>query len=184
MCPLHPEPPSHLPPHPTPPGCHRAPALGALCHTSNLHWLSVLHTVMYMFQFFPFPDILIHKGLSTGNQVLTNLGKGWRVDSQLGFWNELRELTLQQSDPPATVTERPAILHHSQGYSGSSGDLGPLVFSDENGQGPFTLPEIGCVRDTWSLSGLDHPCGLSLTALTSSLFQTWLVHSYLGWVPA
>ena len=30
MCPLHPEPPSNLPPHPTPPGCPRAPALGAL----------------------------------------------------------------------------------------------------------------------------------------------------------
>ena len=31
--------PSHLPPHPTPPGCHRALALGALRHTSNSHWV-------------------------------------------------------------------------------------------------------------------------------------------------
>ena len=38
--------PSHLPPHPIPPGCHRAPALGALCHTINSHWLSILHSEM------------------------------------------------------------------------------------------------------------------------------------------
>ena len=32
MCPLNPEPP-HLPAHRIPPGCHRAQALDALCHT-------------------------------------------------------------------------------------------------------------------------------------------------------
>ena len=47
---LHPEAPSCLPPHSIPPGCHRALALGAPRHTSNLHLLSVLHMVMYMFQ--------------------------------------------------------------------------------------------------------------------------------------
>ena len=31
--------PSHVPPHPTPLGHHRALALGCLCHTSNSHWL-------------------------------------------------------------------------------------------------------------------------------------------------
>ena len=40
-CPLHPDSPSHLP-RCTPPGCHRALALGALRHTSNSHWLSIL----------------------------------------------------------------------------------------------------------------------------------------------
>ena len=50
MCPLHPEPPSYLLPHPIPPGCHRALALGALRHTSTLPFLSVLHMVIYMFQ--------------------------------------------------------------------------------------------------------------------------------------
>ena len=49
-CPLPPEPLSHLPPYPVPPGCHRAPALGSPSHTSNSHWLSILHTVMCMFQ--------------------------------------------------------------------------------------------------------------------------------------
>ena len=32
------------------PGCHRAPALGSLHHTSHSHWLSILHMVMYMLQ--------------------------------------------------------------------------------------------------------------------------------------
>ena len=50
ICPLPPEPPSHFPPHPIPPGCHRAPALGSLRHISKSHWLSLLHMVMYMFQ--------------------------------------------------------------------------------------------------------------------------------------
>ena len=50
MFPLHPESSSHLPPHPNPLGCLRAPALSTLIHASNLHWLSVLHMVIYMFQ--------------------------------------------------------------------------------------------------------------------------------------
>ena len=50
MCPLCPESPSHILPHPIPPDCHRAPALGALSHTLDFHWLSILHMVMYMFQ--------------------------------------------------------------------------------------------------------------------------------------
>ena len=49
MCPLHPEPP-RLPPHPIPPGHHRAPGLVSLCYTPNFHWLLVLHMVMYMLQ--------------------------------------------------------------------------------------------------------------------------------------
>ena len=36
--------------HPIPLGCPRAPALGSLLHAWNLHWSSVLHTVIYMFQ--------------------------------------------------------------------------------------------------------------------------------------
>ena len=50
MGPPHPEPPSHLPPHPIPLGCPSAPALNALLHASNLHWSSVSHMVIYMFQ--------------------------------------------------------------------------------------------------------------------------------------
>ena len=42
--------PSHLPPHPIPLDSYRAPVLGALHHTSNLHWLPILHMVMYVFQ--------------------------------------------------------------------------------------------------------------------------------------
>ena len=38
------------PPHPIPLGCPRAPALGALLHALNLHWLSFLHMAIYTFQ--------------------------------------------------------------------------------------------------------------------------------------
>ena len=41
---------SHLSPHPILLGCPRALALGTLLHASNLHWSSVLHMVMYIFQ--------------------------------------------------------------------------------------------------------------------------------------
>jgi len=50
VCPPDPEPTSHFFPHPIPLGCPRALALGALFHTSNLHWPSVLHMIVYMFQ--------------------------------------------------------------------------------------------------------------------------------------
>ena len=55
---------SHLPPHPIPLACPRAPALSTLLHTSNLHWPSVLHMVMFMFQCYCFklshPRLLPH----------------------------------------------------------------------------------------------------------------------------
>ena len=35
---------------PIPLGCPRAPALSALFHALNLHWSSILHMVIYMFQ--------------------------------------------------------------------------------------------------------------------------------------
>ena len=58
----HPESPFHLPPRPIPLGCPRALALGALLHASNLHWPSILHKVMYMFQCYslnsPHPNLL------------------------------------------------------------------------------------------------------------------------------
>ena len=42
--------PPNLPPNCIPLGCPRAPALGSLLHASNLHWSSILHMVMYIFQ--------------------------------------------------------------------------------------------------------------------------------------
>jgi len=50
MCPPILNPPSHLPPHPIPLGCPRAPALSALLQALNLPWSSILHMVMYMLQ--------------------------------------------------------------------------------------------------------------------------------------
>ena len=60
----HPEPPSHLPPYPIPLGCARAPAWSALLHALNLHWSSILHMVIHMFQCYSFksshPRLLPH----------------------------------------------------------------------------------------------------------------------------
>ena len=41
---------THLPPYPIPLCCPRAPALGALLHSSNLHWPSVSNMVIHMLQ--------------------------------------------------------------------------------------------------------------------------------------
>ena len=49
-CVPHPEPPSHLPPHPIPQGHPSAPALSTLSHASNLDWQSISHMIIYMFQ--------------------------------------------------------------------------------------------------------------------------------------
>ena len=46
----HPEPPSHLPPHPIPLGHPSAPAPSILNNVSNLDWWSVSHMIIYMFQ--------------------------------------------------------------------------------------------------------------------------------------
>ena len=49
-CVPHPEPPSHLPPHPIPLGHPSAPAPSTLYHASNLDWRFVSHMIIYMFQ--------------------------------------------------------------------------------------------------------------------------------------
>ena len=49
-CVPHPEPPSHLPPHPISQGHPRAPALSTLFHASDLDWWSISRMIIYMFQ--------------------------------------------------------------------------------------------------------------------------------------
>ena len=49
-CVSHPEPPSHLPPHPIPLGHPSAPALSNLYHALNLDWRFVSYMTLYMFQ--------------------------------------------------------------------------------------------------------------------------------------
>ena len=49
-CVPHPEPPSHLPPHPIPQGHPSAPALSTLSHASNLEWRSVSPMIINIFQ--------------------------------------------------------------------------------------------------------------------------------------
>ena len=46
----HPEPPSHLAPHPIPLGYPSALALSTLYHASNLVWQFISHMIIYMFQ--------------------------------------------------------------------------------------------------------------------------------------
>ena len=50
MCVPHPEPLSHLPPHPIPLGHPSAPAQRTQYHASNMDWWFVSHMIIYMFQ--------------------------------------------------------------------------------------------------------------------------------------
>ena len=49
-CVPHPEPPSHLPPHPIPLGHPSAPAPSTLYHASNMDWQFILHMIFCMFK--------------------------------------------------------------------------------------------------------------------------------------
>ena len=49
-CVPHPEPPSHLPPHPIPQGHPSAPALSTLSHAPNLDQRFISHMIIYVFQ--------------------------------------------------------------------------------------------------------------------------------------
>ena len=49
-CVHHPNPPSHLPPHPISQGYSNAPAPSTLPHASNLDWRSITHMLICMFQ--------------------------------------------------------------------------------------------------------------------------------------
>ena len=52
-CVPHPEPPSHIPPHPIPLGHPSAPAPSTLSHASNLDWWFISHMIIYRFQCHP-----------------------------------------------------------------------------------------------------------------------------------
>ena len=52
----HPEPPSHLPPHPIPLGHPNAPASSILYHASNLYWRFISHMILYVSM--PFSQII------------------------------------------------------------------------------------------------------------------------------
>ena len=49
-CVPHPEPHSHLPPHPISQGHPSVPALSTLYHALNLDWQFISHMILYMFQ--------------------------------------------------------------------------------------------------------------------------------------
>ena len=64
-CVPHPEPPSHLPPHPIPQGHPSAPALSTLSHALNLDCRSISHMIIYMFQYYS----LSHPTLAFSHRV-------------------------------------------------------------------------------------------------------------------
>ena len=68
ICPLPPEPLSHLPLHPTPLGCHST-ELSSLCDTADSHLLSVLHMVIMCF----------HAVLSIGPTLSERIQKLWYI---------------------------------------------------------------------------------------------------------
>ena len=67
----HPEPPpTSLPPHPVPQGRPSAPALSALFHELNLHWWSISHMVIYMFQCYSQNPLTMLVGMQTGTATM------------------------------------------------------------------------------------------------------------------
>ena len=58
-CVPHPDPPSHLTPHPIPLGHPSAPALSTLSHALNLDWRSISHMVICVFQLHAYFNTII-----------------------------------------------------------------------------------------------------------------------------
>ena len=73
---------SHLPAHPTPLGCHRAPNLSSVSHTANFHWLSnFIYSNVYVsvplsqsVPSSPSPHC-VHKSVCYGTVFLLHLGR-------------------------------------------------------------------------------------------------------------
>ena len=108
----HPEPLSHLLPHPIPPGCPRAPALSALLHTTNLHWWSSSHIVIYMFQCYSL--ILSHPCLLPHSPKVCSLHlclfcclacsiRTWKLWAQLYIPLQLKKCTTESKALPLVI---------------------------------------------------------------------------------
>ena len=79
----HPEPSSHLPPHPIPQGHPSAPALSTLSHASSLDWRSISHMIIYMLRY-----VLLARMQSTLVNVKCELEKN--VYSAAVKWSVLK----------------------------------------------------------------------------------------------
>ena len=108
----HSESPSHLPPHPIPLGCPKAPALSALLHALNLHWSSILHMVIYMFKCYSFksshPCLLPHspKVCSLHLCLFCCLAcsiRAWKLWAQLYIPPQLKKSTTESKAPSLGV---------------------------------------------------------------------------------
>ena len=117
MCPLPPEPPSHLPPHPTPLGGHRALSLSSLRHTAHSHWLSVLHIVICMFQLLsqvtpPSPSATISTSLFFMSASLL-LPCKWTAKPQRGYVSSPKSLSANMGRQDLSLgLEVPPLITH------------------------------------------------------------------------
>ena len=82
------EPSSHLPPHPTPLGTHRALALGSLLHPANSHWLFILYMALYV--------SMLSWWLT---QMVKNLPAMWQTWVWSLVWNDLLEKGIPWRSP-------------------------------------------------------------------------------------
>ena len=132
---LHPEAPSHLPPHPIPQGRASAPSLSALSHASNLDWWSMSQRVIYMFQQLVF-TLELPQNLHTSFMIISHWPEfshmattGWKEGWKKSLpWVQLRQTSsspqgrrkkwiLVQQCPPnqetAKVWEFTSFFHSS-----------------------------------------------------------------------
>ena len=79
----HPEPSSHLPPHPIALGCPRAPALSALLHASNLHWSSMCSSVAQLYPTLCYPVDCSTSGFSVSTTNSQSLLKHMSIESMM-----------------------------------------------------------------------------------------------------
>ena len=92
-----------LPLHPIPLGWPSALALGALLHASNLHWSSILHMVIYMFQCYS----LIPLQCSCLENP-RNRGAWWAAVSGVAqSWTRLKRLSSSSSS--AVLSNHPTL---------------------------------------------------------------------------
>ena len=80
-CVPHPEPRSHLLPHPIPLGHPSAPAPSTLYHASNLDWQFISHMIFYMFQChspISSPPPLSHRVQTTVQYICVLVARDWR----------------------------------------------------------------------------------------------------------
>ena len=88
-CVPHPEPHSHLPPHPISRACPGALAVSVLLYASNLDWSSILHMVIYMCQCYSLKSSHPHlMGINTSESEIT-LSERSHTEKGIAIWSNV-----------------------------------------------------------------------------------------------